>query len=218
MTRSTAVSTLRRTRVQVVGGMLSVVLGVGMPRAAVAGLSFTELQRDAVSGVKGLTGVRAVAVSPDGAHVYAAAIGDDTVAVFRRDAATGGLTFVERQRDGEDGGDGLNRARGVTVSPDGAHVYVTSAGDNAVAVFARSAATGRLTFVEAELDGRGGVSGLAGAYGVAVSPDGAQVYVASADGNSVVVFTRNAVAGDSASSSASRTARVASSASAPRAP
>jgi cysteine-rich repeat protein len=171
------------------------VLAGGAPRGARAALSFVEFQRDAVSGVKGLTGIRAVAVSPDGAYVYGAAIGDDAVAVFRRDPGTGALTFVERQRDGENGVDGLNRARGVTVSPDGAHVYVASTGDNAVAVFARSTSTGRLTFVEVLLDGHGGVSGLAGAYGIAVSPDGAHVYVASDGANSVAVFSRNAVSG-----------------------
>jgi DNA-binding beta-propeller fold protein YncE len=57
------------------------------------------------------------------------------------------LTFVEFQQDGVDGVDGLGVAAGVDISPDGKHVYVTGAGDDAVAVFSRNTATGALTFV-----------------------------------------------------------------------
>ncbi len=89
--------------------------------------------------------------------------------------------------DGAGGVDGLDEARLVTVSPDGAHVYVAGAGDDAVAVFSRDIATGALGFV-------GSVDGLAGARSVSVSPNGAHVYVASSDSmfdHRVAVFTVN---------------------------
>ncbi len=64
---------------------------------------------------------------------------------------------------------------GVTVSPDGSHVYATGYSDDAVAVFSRNSSTGALTFVEVLKDGTGGVDGLDAAYGVTVSPDGSHV-------------------------------------------
>jgi DNA-binding beta-propeller fold protein YncE len=107
------------------------------------------------------------------------------------DAAPGGLTFVEAEFDGVGGVDGLWEARGVTVSPDGQHVYVASQWDHAVAVFSRNPTTGELTFVEAEFDGVGGVDGLAGARRVVVSSDGQHVYVASKDDDAVAAFSRD---------------------------
>jgi cysteine-rich repeat protein len=93
------------------------------------------------------------------------------------------------------GVDGLDYATGVTVSPDGGHVYVASVGDGAVAVFARNSVTGALAFVEAEKDGVGGVDGLDRALSVTVSPDGAHVYVASFADGAVVTF-RQITCGD----------------------
>ena len=81
-----------------------------------------------------------VAVSPDGQHVYVTGGDDDAVAVFSRNATTGELTFVDAEFDDVGGVDGLYRAFGVTVSPDGQHVYVTGGDDDAVAVFSRELA------------------------------------------------------------------------------
>ncbi len=143
----------------------------------------------------GLAGAAAVAVSPDGEHVYVAGETDDAVAVFARDAVTGGLTFVAVRKDGLGGVDGLNGVRAVTLSDDGLHLYAAGALDNAVAVFARDAETGALTFVEAEIDGAGGADGLAGASGVAVSPDGEHVYVSGETDSAISVLARNPVSG-----------------------
>ena len=158
-------------------------------------LTFVEQQRDGVGGVDGLGVAHGVAVSPDGAHVYAVGIADNAVAVFSRNAATGVLTFVEQQKDGVGGVDGLEAVTSVTVSADGAHVYTASYFDNAVVVFSRNATTGGLTFVEQEKDGVGGVNGLAGALEVTVSPDGAHVYVVGMADSAIAVFSRNATTG-----------------------
>jgi len=100
------------------------------------------------------------------------------------------LRFVEVQKDGVAGVDGLDRAISVAVSPDGGHVYVTGNLDNAVAVFARDATTGALTFAEVQRNGIGGVDGLDRANSVAVSPDGRHLYVTGGDSDAVAVFQR----------------------------
>jgi 6-phosphogluconolactonase (cycloisomerase 2 family) len=139
-------------------------------------LSFVE----AVS-MPPLTNVQAsaVAVSPDGTHVYVAAGGGHALVAFERDFGTGALSHLQTVLDDTDGVDGLDTAGSVSLSPDGAHVYATSAGESAIAVFSRDAGTGMLTFVEAEFEGVAGVHGLEAAHESVLSPDGAHVYVAS---------------------------------------
>ena len=83
----------------------------------------------------GLDGVSSMSVSPDGKHIYVAGQRDDAVAVFSRDGVTGGLTFVEVQKDGQNGVDGLDGAFSVTVSADGKHVYVAAHNDDAITYF-----------------------------------------------------------------------------------
>jgi hypothetical protein len=41
------------------------------------------------------------------------------VVVFRRDFASGGLTFVEKEQEGIGGVEGLREPKDVTISPDG---------------------------------------------------------------------------------------------------
>ncbi|MFN7941983.1 MAG: beta-propeller fold lactonase family protein [Thermoanaerobaculia bacterium] len=164
-------------------------------RLAAGGLALIEVERDGAGGVAGLAGALGVAISPDGAHVYASGPGDDAVAVFARDTESGALTWVQVQVDGVAGVDGLAGALWVALSPDGAHLYVSGPADNGVAVFARNATTGALTFVEAELDGVGGVENMIGAAGIAVAPDGAHVYVSALLTGAVLVFARDPVSG-----------------------
>jgi DNA-binding beta-propeller fold protein YncE len=158
-------------------------------------LSFVEQHTDGVGGVDGLDGAEGVSVSPDGRNVYVAGNTDNAVAVFSREPTTGALTFVEQQKDGVAGVDGLLGAFGVASSPDARNVYVVGFGDNAVAVFSRDPATGALTFVEQQKDGVGGVDGLLGAVLIVVSPDGANVYVTGRDDDAVVTFSRDSATG-----------------------
>ena len=87
----------------------------------------------------------------------------------------------------------------MAVSPDGNSVYLAAALDGALTVMARdhdpdSPDFGRLEFVETWVDGAPW-SGLVGASGVAVSPDGAHVYVASKESDSIMVFMRDPATG-----------------------
>ncbi len=160
----------------------------------------------------GLDGANAVAVSPDGKHVYVASGNSDAVAVLARDKTTGTLT----QLAGLDGcvsetgagpctsGNGLDGANAVAVSPDGKHVYVASGNSDAVAVLARDKTTGALS-QDLGLNGcvrdNGGLGDCADGKAldvpsdVAVSPDGKHVYVASVLSDAVAVFTRNKTTG-----------------------
>ena len=158
-----------------------------------------------------------VAVSPDGRSVYVSS--HRGIAIIDRDAASGALvqkagTSGCISDDGSGGacqdGTALSaRFGGVAVSPDGRSVYVSSsvfpasAGRGAIAILDRDTATGALT-QKAGLagcvsdDGAGGAcqdgSALSnGGGGVAVSPDGRSVYVAST--SSVAIFDRDTTTG-----------------------
>lgn len=168
-------------------------------RDPVAGTTaFVEAVRDGVGGVDGLDGAFALAASPDGKHLYVRAADDASLAAFARNPADGTLTFVGVAQDGVAGVDGLAGPGQVAVSPDGAQVYATSVTDASVAVFARSAATGALTFLEAVTDGEPGVTDLDGAIGLAFDASGAHLYVTGSKGfgqGLLTVFERAAGTG-----------------------
>lgn len=146
----------------------------------------------------------AVAVSPDGEHVYVTSRGSHAVGTFARDAESGSLTQVGCvSGSGSDGactnGTALGNPSAVAVSPDGRNVYVTTAKPfNGLLTFAREPATGLLTqlgCVQATpppggtcADGRG----LGDATGVVVSPDGRHVYVSAIDSSAINTFVRRA--------------------------
>ena len=160
-----------------------------------------------------LQGARAIALSPNGKSLYVAARDSDSVAAFARDRRTGALTQLAGTAgcisdSGTAGacvnGVGLDFATSVAVSPNGKNVYVTAAGSNAVAVFARDTKSGVLTQLAGKAgcvseDGTGGLcadgQALLGAFAVAVSSDGKNVYVASRDSNAVAAFARDAKSG-----------------------
>lgn len=160
-------------------------------------LTYVEVQVDGSGGIDGLNGARSVVVSPDGSHVYVASSIDDAVAIFSRNTTTGELTFVTHLEDGVGGVDGLNGAYGVSISPDGDHVYAVSSSDDAVVVFSRNSGTGELTFDEVHIDdSRGGsVQNLNAGRAIAVSFDGTLVFAASSSDDGMVVFDRNGATG-----------------------
>ena len=92
-------------------------------------LAFIEAHKDGEGGVDGLDRAHQVTMSPDGNHVYVASMTDAAIAVFSRNSSTGALSFVEVQKDGVEGVDGLAFATSVAVSPDGRHVYAASRDD-----------------------------------------------------------------------------------------
>jgi DNA-binding beta-propeller fold protein YncE len=161
---------------------------------------------------RSLTGPNSVAVSGDGKTVYATSFESDAVAVLRRNRKTGALTQTKNATGcltGRAGTTGCTVVRGidgpdvVVVSPDGGNVYVGSFVGNAIAVFDRDASSGALSQPTdssgciAATATQGCATGIAlnAPEGMAISGDGATVYVASALSNAVVVLSRNASTG-----------------------
>ena len=158
-------------------------------------LTFVEVKKDGLDGVEGLQRAISAIVSPDGKHLYVAGLLDDALAVFSRNSTTGALTFMEVQREGVGGVDGLVRPTSVTISPEGKHVYAGGQTEDAVVVFSRNSTTGALTFVQVRKDGVDGVEGIDGAASVNVSPDGKHLYVAGSNDDAVAVFRRDSTTG-----------------------
>jgi Lactonase, 7-bladed beta-propeller len=139
----------------------------------------------------------ALAISPDGNDVYEtgapsqSSSASSAISVLSRNMSTGHLTPVSEIQNGADGVSGLGDMWGVAVSPDGRCLYATSRADNSLGYFTRNQSSGALTFGGAVSEGSGGVTGLANARQVTVSPDGNNLYVASPNDNGVAVFSRH---------------------------
>ncbi len=151
-------------------------------------------------------------VSADGNNVYVAAPFSNALDVLARAPSTGALAqatngtgcIVGTALTGCTTGVQLEGADAVAISPDDNNIYVTSAFSNSVTSFARAASTGQLT----QLSGTSacviyvlavGCSlgrTLSDPEGLAVSPDGAGVYVAAFVSGAVDVFDRNSGSGD----------------------
>jgi DNA-binding beta-propeller fold protein YncE len=154
----------------------------------------------------GLDGPNSVAVSPDGLNVYATSRDSNTISVFHRNRSSGALSQLPGAAGCTSGlpvpvcasGRALVGPDVVIVSPDGSNVYVGSFFGNAVAVFDRDGASGALTqpgdstgcLAEAISGCTTGLA-LGAPEGMAISGDGANVYVASALSNAVAVLARD---------------------------
>jgi 6-phosphogluconolactonase (cycloisomerase 2 family) len=93
------------------------------------------------------------------------------------------------------GVDGLDRVFDVMVSPDGKNVYAGSIDDDAVAVFSRDPVTGRLTFVEVQMNNVGGVSGLNSVVSLTTDSQGEHLYAAAMWSHAVTMFSRDPTTG-----------------------
>jgi 6-phosphogluconolactonase (cycloisomerase 2 family) len=136
-----------------------------------------------------------VGVAPEGAE---AAIGDLTPLGCIEDndpSPTGGPDACATQVDG------LNRAHGLAMSPDGTSLYVSANSDDAVVRFSRNPATGALTAPGCIGDDTGAETcaqtnpALGGAAAIEVTPDGKSVYVIADDDDAVVRFDRDPATG-----------------------
>ena len=124
-------------------------------------------------------------VAPDGNHVYSTGRQSHSVAVFSRDPSNGQLTFVEAQVEGTNLVTGLIEPNDLALSPDGEYLLV--AGSGSLLAFSRDASTGSLTFLNADFNQEGGVTGMPVPYKIAISADGSDLFYGS--DQSMVVFT-----------------------------
>jgi len=149
---------------------------------------FVEAYEDGQTGITGLDRVIALSGSADGKHVYAVGFGAQSLVSFTRNSNDGRLTFnsaVSQQQIAT-----LTTPTAVTLSPDGAYIYVSSFSSASINIFKRDTETGAASFVASVTNGDNGVSGLSGA--VALQATTQALYVASAGDNALVRFTRNA--------------------------
>ncbi len=142
-------------------------------------LDFLQVLKNNVGGVFGLGGVKSIAVSPDGLYVYGAGSINESLAIFARDPKTGELTFQQAVEDGEDGVDGLRGVSSVAITADGRYLYTAASGPDDIAVFARDAATGELSFVQilAYVSGSGRTDDLELGGSVAIHPSDRQIFI-----------------------------------------
>lgn len=152
-------------------------------------------------------GSRAIALSPQGEHVYVASSKSDAIAIFTRNRRHGTLSQQKGVRGcisarGSRGcatAFGLDGPNSIAISPNGRSAYATSRGSSSITAFRRNKTTGALRQLPA---GAGCIAdlplprceagrALSGADVVTVSPDGRNVYVGSFFGNAVAVFSRN---------------------------
>jgi len=144
--------------------------------------------------VRMLQSLRAIRVSPDGAHVYATG-GLGVLHVFRRDTDTGHLylvaTHAYRTGQGQRNTDyaGLPGAIDMMFSSDGTNLYIASHLGR-LSTFVRDADTGELHPQDILMDNRNGVEGLGYATSVAVAPDGNSVYAYGERKRTIAVFQR----------------------------
>ncbi|EXI79182.1 MAG: PQQ-dependent catabolism-associated beta-propeller protein [Candidatus Accumulibacter appositus] len=125
----------------------------------------------------GLQGPSAIAVSGDDRFVYVSAAGSNSLAVFARNGNT--LSHVQTLSNGSDGVRGLLGASDLLLSADQRLLMVSGAENNAVAVFERDSASGRLAFMQLLRQNVGGVDGLLAASSLATSASGDTLFVGS---------------------------------------
>jgi DNA-binding beta-propeller fold protein YncE len=163
------------------------------------------------AGAIGLDEPNSVAISPDGRNVYATASAGNSVTAFARNPKTGALRQLPPPLAGCISGLPIPDCAGglallapdvVVVSPDGNNVYVGSFFGNSVAAFARNPTTGALTqlagsaacIAEATAGCTTGIA-LGSVEGLAISPNGANVYAATALSNAVLSLSRDSATG-----------------------
>ncbi|WP_435236755.1 tandem-95 repeat protein [Psychromonas sp. PT13] len=166
-------------------------------------LTYSTTFTDGVDGIDGLSTscspdagpINSIAISPDGAYLYNAASGDNSITTWQRDVTTGALTYGNSLIDGIDGSDGLQGITSLIISPDGSTIYTSGQAENKLGVFNRSEVTGNVTFIEVQTDGSNGVNNIAGVRSLAISQDGKFVFASAITDNAITMFDRDNATG-----------------------
>ncbi|MBW1743404.1 MAG: ankyrin repeat domain-containing protein [Deltaproteobacteria bacterium] len=146
-----------------------------------------------------LKGAFAAHVSPNGRYVVCSDVksgpdyysGTNTLTLFARDHSTGGLTLLDSVRNEENSIDSLDKVVDICFSPNSEFVYVIGSRSAAVTAF-RITDNEKLALVQSN---KGQDQCFNGARGIAISPDGKYVYVASVDASTLAVLQRDVETG-----------------------
>jgi DNA-binding beta-propeller fold protein YncE len=171
----------------------------------------------ATTNASGLEEASSVALSTDGKNLYVAATGSGgssggDIAEFERDTSKEGVLKQLKAPNScltSTGVTGCATANDISgpgelvVSPDGKNVYANSFGENAVLEFARDESTGDLSQVPSPnecistkvIGGCSLAKGIEGPFGVAISPDGSDLYATGIGANAIATFERAASGG-----------------------
>lgn len=178
--------------------LFTMVTGIVLAGAPVSG-QYVDL-RQVLTNNPGMDQVTAVAVSPDGRHVYAAAIGRDhgsrTIAALANRAEEGKLDLIELYHPGADGWGGMFLVLSLQVSPDGRNLYaLDNRSPHPMVLVMERRDDGTLRYLEShEISTR--TSDREEGWGLRVSGDGAAVYVVANPGAfdppRLVAFARGA--------------------------
>ena len=140
-----------------------------------------------------MRGCRMMCTDPTGINLYLGCDQAHTIVTFDRDEDEGHVRVLNVVEDDSEEASQLGGASGLSCSPDGKFLYVTSGrfrGDNAVSVFAIE--DGGVPTLVQELVNEIDLENFTGGNHVAISPDGNFVYVSGATSKNVACFARNA--------------------------
>ena len=98
-------------------------------------LTFQQAIFDNQNGVNGIEDAYAIAVSPDGKQVYASGEGDQSLAIFNRDNATGMLDFIGFLDNDTAENEGVENVIDIQISADNRFVFTIDEDGDGVAVY-----------------------------------------------------------------------------------
>ncbi|WP_419195028.1 SdrD B-like domain-containing protein [Novipirellula herctigrandis] len=169
--------------------------------ASVTSSSLAVFDRDPASGLvtfsQKLTGATgnsfSVDLSPDQRHVYLSSGTSNAVNVYDRDLSTGQLTLTQTVTKASAGFSTLNEPWGISVAPDGKHVYVATRLSQGVVVLNRDVVTGHVSFNQFVPDPFSFAN--PDPVAVLVSPDGHHVAVTFQTGGGLAIYSRDQASG-----------------------
>ncbi len=132
-----------------------------------------------LTNINGVTGPRALSVSPDGTRLYVG--GASGVAVLN--FVGGQLGFANSQSLGD-----VADLRSIANGLSGDYIVAADSSNNRLYLLTYTKNGQQIAVQQTLTNGSNGIAGLAGASGLAVSADGKFVYVAAAADNAVAAF------------------------------